>query len=165
MTIASVTGLVVLLTLAGCARQPLSGPPALRLGRDQCAECGMIVNEERFACGLLVERGGRREHLVYDDAGCMLDAELDGLSGSRILERFVHDEPSRRWIAGDSATLVMAASIATPMGSGIVAFSSREEGEAYARAHAGTPMDWASAGVARRAWRDARRTKTPEPGA
>ena len=35
------------ITLVGCGGDDLSGPPTLRLGSDECAECGMIIGEER----------------------------------------------------------------------------------------------------------------------
>ena len=40
-------GLAAASLLAGCDRAPLSGPPELRLGRDECVECGMIINDDR----------------------------------------------------------------------------------------------------------------------
>ncbi|MFN0059977.1 MAG: nitrous oxide reductase accessory protein NosL [Planctomycetota bacterium] len=113
--------------LAGCERRELTGPPVLRLGRDECAECGMMINEERSASALLIERASVREHALFDDLGCMIDYERDRPPDVRILDRFAHDHVSRAWFRTEHAVFLRTTpdKLPTPMGSGIAAFSDR----------------------------------------
>lgn len=131
--------------LTACGGAPLSGPPTLHLGRDECAGCGMIISEERSAAALLMEEGGERRHLVFDDIGCMLDYEREHAAGARVIERYVHDYGSREWGPGGSAVFLIAedGKLATPMGSGIVAFLSGEAAERQRTSSGGRVTDLA----------------------
>ena len=109
-----------------CRRAELSGPPELRIGRDPCAECGMLLGEDRCAAALLVQADGDREHLVFDDIACMLDHRRTN-PALPVLSACVRDYSARDWISADSAWYLQGrdGSPATPMASGIVAFASR----------------------------------------
>lgn len=148
-----------------CGRPPLSGPPTLRAGHDECSQCGMIINEARFSSALLVELNGRREHLLYDDIGCMLDAERSGLEGRTAVERYVHDYETRGWIAAEPAIYLMSdpTTLPTPMGSGIIAFADRTRADAAQHAGDGRVLDWTQVSNARREWVEARREKPRTP--
>ncbi len=153
--------IAALLLVAGawsCAREALTGPPALRLGRDECAECGMIISEDRSASAMLVERRGRREHLLYDDIGCMLDDERDGVADAAILERHVRDHATREWVRADAATYVLAGpdALPTPMGSGIAAFATRARADEANATYAGHVIDFDALVAARKAWMEER---------
>ena len=87
--------------LAACQRDGLSGPPTLRLGRDECAECGMAIHDEPASAAMLVEQGGRRDHLLFDDIGCMLDLERSRENELSVVGRFVHHRIGGGWIAGE----------------------------------------------------------------
>lgn len=150
-----------MLLLSACSVEPLSGPPEVKLGRSECAACGMIISEERCSSALLVDLEGRREHRLYDDIGCMLDDEGDvGLEGV-VLQRFVHDHDTRAWVEANLATFVLVErdAIPTPMGSGIVAYATREAAERSVAANAGQTHDYPSAAVARRDWMHRRITR------
>lgn len=144
---------ISVLALVACSSDPLSGPPQIKLGRSECAACGMIISEDRCSSALLVEHEGVREYRLYDDIGCMLDDERD--AGSRpTLERYVHDYERRVWIDASRATFLFTQrdAIVTPMGSGIVAFADRADAERANQAHAGDVHDYASLAAARRDW-------------
>lgn len=113
--------------LAACSRQPLSGPPELRLGRDECGECGMLISEDRCSSAVLIVRDGAREHVLFDDIGCMLVYEDSGEHPVPV-ESFVHDYASGSWVAAPQASYLVAdrGALSTPMASGIVAFASEE---------------------------------------
>lgn len=152
------------LLAAGCGRAELTGPPELRPGRDECAECGMLIHDERSAGAVLVERDGRREHLLFDDVGCMLDHERQGGGTLRILERFARDYRGGGWLGTDQAAFLMTESdlLRTPMGSGIAAFADRAAAEAAEREFGGEVMDYAALADARRAWLG--ELRGPSPG-
>jgi copper chaperone NosL len=121
----------ILVVGAGCGRSEPTGPPELRAGRDECAECGMLIYDERCAGAFLVEGAGGREHLLFDDVGCMLDRELDGQTEQKIVGRFVRDYSTAQWVGSDQATFLRSGNdrLRTPMGSGIVAFADRAGAE------------------------------------
>lgn len=148
----------ILLTLTACDRRELSGPPKLRLGLDQCAECGMIINEPRYSSALLIERDGQREHVVFDDIGCMLDYESHRDAEPRVLDRFGHDYVTSSWVRSVDAMYLCAEPrrLRTPMGSGIVAFSGLAAAESSRGEFGGELREYAQLASARRALIDAR---------
>ena len=142
----------------GCDRAELNGPPDLRVGRDECGECGMIINEDRCSCAFLIEREGVREHVMFDDIGCMLDFEHQSNEGVRIIDGFVRDHASRAWVPVDTAAFLMADReiLKTPMGSGIVAFGTRADAQSLRETVGGEILDYQQLRPARRAWMEAR---------
>lgn len=147
--------------LVSCDSAPLTGPPELRLGRVACAECGMIVGEERCAAAMLVDRDGTRERLIYDDIGCMLDDERES-NGGAVIERWVHDHGTRAWVRAETAVFLIAApaAVRTPMGSGLVAFEALGSAE-RANIPGASVATLQQAAEARRARIDARRGAAP----
>lgn len=153
--------------LNGCEGASSSGPPNLRLGSKECGACGMLVSEDRCSSAMLVRNQGRHEHLFFDDLGCMLDHERDGMPGVTVIERYAHDYDTRAWVDVNAAHFLYAdpKSLKTPMGSGIVAFASKEAAEKALATHGGMISDYARLGEARRAWMEARYGKPrPKPG-
>jgi len=128
---------ILLAMLGACQGSPISGPPEMRLGRHECVHCGMLVSEDRCSTAQLVDDGGRRDYLFYDDIGCMLDNEHEG-GTPQVLERYVHDYNTRQWVRAEEATFVFAhpKQLHTPMGSGMVAFAERVDAQ-----HAAKPLD------------------------
>ena len=142
--------LTFLSTLSACTRTELTGPPNLRLGRDECAECGMIINEDRCSAALLISDDGGREHALFDDIGCMLDYERP----VTVIETFVHDHATRAWVPASQATFILVdeKSFSTPMGSGMATFADPAQAAAAAAAHAGRTLDFSALPDARREW-------------
>lgn len=145
---------LIVLGLAACSSEPLTGPPEVKLGRSECAACGMIISEDRCSSALLIEHDGRREYRLFDDIGCMLDDERESGEGRRSIERYVHDHDTRGWIEASRAVYLFTEhdAIATPMGSGIVAYATSESAERSKAAHPGVVHDLDSLAAARRAW-------------
>ncbi len=146
--------------LAGaCGRSESSGPPELRLGRDECAGCGMIITEGRCASALLSESDGLRSHQLFDDIGCMLDFERSRESKDRVINRYVHDYATGAWVPAGEAAFVLgeADRLRTPMGSGVHAFGSRAGAEEEQRRLGGEILDFGTLVAAR-----ARKTERPD---
>lgn len=61
------TGLLMLLTMLGCAKG--DGPVEPIWGKEQCAHCMMLVSERAPAAQALLEGGQRK---FFDDVGCMV---------------------------------------------------------------------------------------------
>lgn len=151
-----VIALAALAAAPACRRGDPNGPPSLRLGRDECGECGMTIHDERCAGALLVERGGRRDYLLFDDLGCMLDA--DGAAGAdvTVLARFVSDHAAGAWVTADVATFLATDGVHTPMGSGMIAFAHGAAAAEAKQRFGGRIMDYATLGAHRRVWKETR---------
>ncbi len=123
-----------LLTLhTACRRADVTGPPELRVGRDQCAECGMLISEDRCSAAVLLERDRERLHAIFDDIGCLLDwRQAPHDPPVRALETYLRDYDARTWIAAESASILRADPdrLHTPMGSGMIAFANAASAEA-----------------------------------
>ncbi len=143
---------------AGCQRDPLTGPPEIRLGSDECAECGMIINESRCSSALLIESEGERRHLLFDDMGCMLDYEHEHQHEHATIDRFVRDYAADGWARADAALYVSADpdTLPTPMGSGLAAVADTASAERVRSEVNGKIMTYAEAARARRLWKQAR---------
>ncbi|OGR93692.1 MAG: hypothetical protein A2992_07805 [Elusimicrobia bacterium RIFCSPLOWO2_01_FULL_59_12] len=120
--------------IAACQAPRTEGPPAIRFGRDACSRCGMIINEARFASGYMDPRG---RSVAFDDLGEMLAAAKEK---PEIAPRIYAGDFSAggTWIPASKALFVRVPGYSTPMGSGIVAFSSDEAARSFAQAHPGS---------------------------
>ena len=147
--------------LGSCQQAPLSGPPELNLGHQECGDCGMLINEDRCCAAILVDADtGHREHILFDDIGCLL--EYKGTKPTtKIIEHWVRDYSARSWVKSESAFYLMSEAIRTPMGSWIVAFASRQAAEAVQKENEGRILSWDEVIVARREWMEARYGKRP----
>ncbi|MBI4346701.1 MAG: hypothetical protein HY553_07580 [Elusimicrobia bacterium] len=123
-----IAALVLLAALAACARPRPGAPPELRFGRTECARCGMIVSEERFACGWIGDDGGS---VGFDDVGEML-AALEETPALRS-RAWVRDMKGGGWVRLEEAHLRRIEGLATPMGTGWVAFARVEDLEAFVK--------------------------------
>ncbi|MFM9995655.1 MAG: nitrous oxide reductase accessory protein NosL [Phycisphaerales bacterium] len=146
-----------LLAIAACGRGAATGPPALRLGRDECGECGMAIHDERSSGALLIDRYGRRDYVLFDDIGCLLDAGRSEGAALQLVGAFVHDYSSNAWIPADNAVFVVTdgSSLRTPMGSGIAAFTDHAGAEGGRQQFGGEILDYRSLA----AWRRERMTE------
>lgn len=146
------------LLINGCGPRTLDGPPDLRLGRDECAECGMLINEDRCSSAFVVEVQDVQEYAMFDDIGCMLDFEHWKQKPGNVIRGYVHDHTSRAWVPAHEAHFVFANpdTLQTPMGSGIVAFGTRAAADECASRHAGEVLNYERLTKARRAWMEAR---------
>jgi hypothetical protein len=144
--------------LPSCNRGDISGPPELRLGRDECGECGMLINEDRCSSAILVERPGgaltRREYIMFDDIGCMLDYEHDRGGEYTLVDGFVRDHGTRQWVRAGDAFFLFAdrERLLTPMGTGMIAFATQAAAAEKQQEVQGEIMSYQQLGTARRQW-------------
>lgn len=145
--------------LAACDRDGLSGPPTLRLGRDECAECGMAIHDESASAAILVEQDGRRDYLLFDDIGCLLDLERSRGNELRVIGHFVHDHTGGGWLAGETAVFLVTdgSTLRTPMASGLAAFADTAAAELGQKQYGGRVQGFSELVETRRAWAEARR--------
>ena len=159
--VALATALLGFCALASCQQTPLTGPPELKLGHQECGECGMLINEDRCCAAILVDSdGSHREHILFDDIGCLLEYKTTKPQ-TKIVEHWVRDYSARAWLKSESAFYLMSEKMRTPMGSWIVAFASRQAAEAVQKENEGRILSWDEVIVARREWMEARYGKRP----
>ncbi|MCP4308751.1 MAG: hypothetical protein GY926_05000 [bacterium] len=133
--------LLLLATVAGgCSTSAdANGPPEISYGRDICLECNMIISEPRFAASYRLDDG---ETKSFDGIGELVKhaqrvGELD-----RIAFAWVHDFNTKEWILIDEAYFVVGQKIVTPMGHGIIAFTTESAAQEFATGLDGTVMRW-----------------------
>lgn len=114
-----------------CSRAP--APETVPVDRVNCARCGMMVSNEAQSAQWVIPG---EETLFYDDIGC-LAADVRPRAERGV--RFVHVDRAR-WAPAETAFYARPADESTPMGYGVVAFSSRSE--AAARDRKGRSRSW-----------------------
>jgi len=124
--------------LAACARPSGPRPPEIAYGKDPCYECGMIINDPRFAAAYVTREGQAR---LFDDIGCMVVYHRQ--HPEDVVAFYVHDYETRAWVDAARAAFVHAPSVPSPMGYGLAAFADPARAEAFARERGGAVKDWA----------------------
>jgi len=113
---------VVPIMLIGCTQTVSDGPPEVRYGQTECAHCGMIVSEARFASAICASLEGEARELVYDDIRCMVLNERH-VKMPTDARRYVHDFETSKWLKAEEARFIRDPQTMTPMGSGLLAFA------------------------------------------
>lgn len=125
------------ITAGGCGGKDLSKPPKIGYGHDVCAQCRMIIQDERFACAVV---SAEKRYLKFDDIGCLAEHEKKQAAGD--LRSWVRDALGGGWVVKDEASFVYLRDLVTPMGYGFAAFSSAEGAERFVRENGGRVLDW-----------------------
>lgn len=118
-SIAALLGLSLLPgVLASCERSDADAPPSLRLGRDECVGCGMIIADDRFAVAIIPGDEAHPDPLLFDDIGDMLAFEQEHPEVT-VRRRYVHDLQTREWIDLNQGVIVRSEHLRSPMGYGL----------------------------------------------
>ena len=116
--------IVCIMVTAACGGPTITPelPPEIAYGEDVCDQCNMIISDERYAAGLVVEvEPGRYEHRIFDDIGDLLVYEQEHVDELTVAAYYVHDYGSKEWIDGRSAFYISSDELLTPMGLGLAA--------------------------------------------
>lgn len=125
--------------LAGCGTADATSPPDINYGRDLCVECGMSIDDPRFAAGYRLADGTEK---IFDDLGGLILHHRkagDDLSTASV---WVHDFETEEWAEATTAHYVPTLSVASPMGHSILAFSDRDRAEQAAADLDGEVISW-----------------------
>jgi copper chaperone NosL len=126
--------LLFALLLAACA----SGPPAaatLDTKNESCAWCRMAISDARFAAQIVAPS---EEPRFFDDVGCLAHFAADEKARRPGAVAYVADHRKRTWVRADAALYTEVASLATPMGSHLMAHADRASRDADLDAKGGT---------------------------
>ncbi len=127
------------LALASCGQEGTAdGPPQINYGRDICIECGMIIDDQRFAASYTLDDG---TETIFDDLGGLIvyGRESGELVAATV---WVSDFEEERMISAGSALYVPTLGVTSPMGHGILAFSDRARAESFAAELGGEVITW-----------------------
>ncbi len=114
------------------------GPPEINFGRDICIECGMIIDDPRFAAAYRLEDG---TEFKFDDlGGLILTGREQGVLDTA--EVWVSDFDDEVFIDAAAAFYVPTIGVASPMGHGLVAFSDKQRAEEFAHELDGEVIEW-----------------------
>ncbi|MDJ0924937.1 MAG: nitrous oxide reductase accessory protein NosL [Acidimicrobiia bacterium] len=132
--------LLLVAAAAGCSDQAeADGPPEIHYGRDICIECNMIISEPRFAAAYRLEGGDAKS---FDGVGEMVKHGRRTGDFDRVTFAWVHDFNTEDWILVEEAFFVTGKSVVTPMGHGIVAFSTEAAADEFAGELGGVVIRW-----------------------
>lgn len=134
--------LIILVVLAACGGPATPAPVKIRFGETTCAECGMIINQAKYASSFAYEESaGRFQSLAFDDIGDML-AHMHARPELIPVGVWVHDYNSEEWIDAEAAFFVESNAIKSPMGHGLAAFADKSAAEQFAAEVEGQVFDW-----------------------
>lgn len=103
------------------------GPPALKVGDDACARCGMLIGDLRYAAGWRDDSGAAA---VFDDIGCMVVEAREHPPASAAF--WVHDFHTEAWIEAETASYTISTGIKSPMAYGIAAAATPDDARSVA---------------------------------
>ncbi len=145
---ALIKGLLALPLGYGMLQPALAAPRSLRVGVDVCPYCNMTILDARYSAQMVTNTG---KVYNYDDVGCLLDHVLS-YGGPKVAPKelyvadlAVSERREARLIAVNQAHFLFNERIRTPMGVGLLAFSSNTALEAYLKErpqHAGEKLRW-----------------------
>jgi copper chaperone NosL len=137
LVVALILSAAVLLITACSSEPEFEQPPDIRYGEDVCDRCMMIINEARYATAYVTSSGETRR---FDDIGGMLRYDKD--MEEEVAVYWVHDYETEEWLKADNAYYVTDTGLHTPMGFGIIAFTTLERAESWAENEGGMVMDF-----------------------
>jgi copper chaperone NosL len=123
---------------AGCGSDEAAGPPSINYGRDICIECGMIIEEARFAAAYQLADGTEK---IFDDLGGLIihSRKAGDLDDATV---WVHDFETEEWVEAPAAFYVPTIAVTSPMGHGILAFADEERALRIAGDLGGEVLGW-----------------------
>lgn len=141
MKLRAITFVMLLsVVLAACgAGSDASGPPDIQYGRDVCVQCGMIINEEKFAAAYTLDDGTEKS---FDDVGGLVLHQRETGDSLNLDNTWVHDYETVEWVDVQNAYFVATLSVSTPMGHSILSFSDEERAQAFASSVGGEVVLW-----------------------
>jgi copper chaperone NosL len=126
-------------SIAGCGGgEATENPPEINFGRDICIECGMIIDDPRFAASYRLEDGSEK---VFDDlGGLIIQGRETGELESAVV--WVSDFDEEVFIEAETAHFVPTLGVSSPMGHGILAFADMERAMKAATDLGGEVIAW-----------------------
>ncbi|MDR1284762.1 MAG: nitrous oxide reductase accessory protein NosL [Campylobacteraceae bacterium] len=107
----------------GCDGKVDMSPKEIKLDRDVCAYCKMVISSANYAAQIVMKDG---KHYFFDDIGCALNwLNLQEAQNEAVI--YVADFKSAKWIDAKKAYYVSGAN--SPMHFGFAAHKDAQEGK------------------------------------
>ena len=132
-----VIGLALLAVQAACASR---GAQPITYGSENCDYCRMTISEPRFGAQVVTSTGKARK---FDSIECLVSYYLESRSSGIVKSVWVTDyRKPGSFITAESAIYLRGGRAHSPMGLGLMAFSSGENAETLVKEFGGTPLTW-----------------------
>jgi copper chaperone NosL len=129
-----------LVLATACGSGPIT-PAALDTANEACRHCRMIVSNPRLAAQIAAPG---EEPQFFDDIGCLREyLRSTQPPGDAVV--FVADHRTGEWARAVDAVYTRSHTVATPMGSGLLAHRDAASRAADALAHGGESLTWEAA--------------------
>lgn len=125
------------LIITACSQNP----EPIQFGKDGCHHCKMTLMDPKFGAEVVTAKGKVHK---FDDINCMVNfINSQNLQREDLAHLLVIDlAQPRELIDARGAFFVKSENMNTPMGSGIVAFSTQADCEAFINEKGGNLMNW-----------------------
>lgn len=134
---------ISVMMLGGCGEADPDAPPQILLGDSVCAECGMIVSDERFGTATIIEDERGSQALIFDDFNCQKLFELKHPQLG-VITRWSRDYDTLEWFRTCDGYLAQSHRIHSPMASGVASFATHEDATALAQSLEGVVITYES---------------------
>lgn len=131
--------LLGLIVIMGCKSY---GPGEIHYGQDQCDYCNMNIVDNAFGSQLVTTKG---KVFKFDSIECLaahVQTSKDGQTGVNQMWLTDFKNPGS-FVRADSATVIFSDKQNSPMGIGLVGFSSSDEAQEFIVSIGGRIMSWA----------------------
>jgi len=128
------------IVLAACASSTGSQAPEINYGYDTCANCGMLIMDNRYAAATTLKNGEVRK---FDNVADMIAFHHE--HPDQDVERWwAHDYQTQQWLDALQShyVLVQGKDTCSSLQKDILAFASSDSAKAMADEHTVTPTNW-----------------------
>ena len=133
----TVIAMISLMLLNSCT----AGPEALKIGKDNCSFCKMIVSDNRYGAEIITRKG---KVYKFDDGHCLLSFIQSKAVEKKEMSNvyFTDFTGNHTLIKADDAFLFQSESFSGPMNGNIAAFSNEDSMKKIAQQHKGVIVTW-----------------------
>jgi len=133
----TVIAMISLVLLNSCT----AGPEALKIGKDNCSFCKMIVSDNHFGGEVITRKG---KVYKFDDAHCLLSFIHSKAVEKKEIDKvyFTDFTGKHTLIKADDAFLLQSDFLKGPMNGNIVAFSNEDSMKKIAQQYKGVIVTW-----------------------
>lgn len=107
-----------------------AGPSEIILGKEQCDNCKMTIEDIKYAAELMTEKG---KPYKFDDISCMTKFINSNPDKAKNAKTYVVDFKTSQFIETSKAVFVKGGQISSPMGGNTQAYSGKKDAEKAAK--------------------------------
>ncbi|MDR2207213.1 MAG: nitrous oxide reductase accessory protein NosL [Flavobacteriaceae bacterium] len=122
---------IIILTFASAflSCQP-EGPREIAVGKDQCDNCKMTIEDLKYAAELVTAKG---KPYKFDDISCMTMFQNSNADIAKNAKTYAIDFKTSKFVETEKAFFIKGGKIRSPMGGNTQAFSNKADAEKAAK--------------------------------